>query len=131
MFSKLFQKQFTLHLHFQVKTTNVPKFPSIMANQNATEPLCPKKIIGEDSPLPSDYGLMHVFDLSSQISIEEEEDIAMGQEHLDLTSADTSFEKNENAEPFFVTEVFFVPKSTHQDLCDVHVRKLVLFHFLD
>lgn len=130
MFSKSFQKQFTFHLHFQVRTTNVPKFPSIMANQHATEPLCPKKYTGEHSPLPSEYELTHVFGLSSQISIEDEEDIAMGQEHLDLTSADISFETNQNAEPFFVTEVFFVPKSTHQDLCEMHVRKLFLFYFI-
>lgn len=75
-----------------------------MENQHATEPLCPKEYTGEDSPQPS------VFGLSSQTSIEDEEDIAMhgrSQEHLDLASADISFEANQNAEPFFVTEVIF------------------------
>lgn len=100
---KSFQKQFTFNLHFQVRTTipNIPKFPSIMENQHATEPLCPKKYTGEDSPQPSEFGL------SSQTSIEDEVDIAMGQEHLDLASADISFEANQNTEPFFVTEVIF------------------------
>lgn len=94
-----------------------------MANQHATEPFCSKQYTGEDSPLPSEYGQTHVFGLSAQISIEDEDDIAMGQEHLDFTSADISFETNPNAEPFFVTEVFmFVPKSTHQDSSDRHVR---------
>ncbi|XP_067232505.1 X-ray radiation resistance-associated protein 1 [Chanodichthys erythropterus] len=102
----------------KVRSTNVPKFPSIVANQHATEPLCPKKNTGEDSPLPSEYGLTHVFGLSSQISIEDEEDIAMGQEHLDLTSADTSFETNQNAEPFFVTEINGLNESEYQEELD-------------
>lgn len=135
MFSKSFQKQFTFHLHFQVRTTipNIPKFPSIMENRHATEPLCPKKYTGEDSPQPSEYGLMHVFGLSSQTSIEDEENIAMGQEHLDLASADISFEANQNAEPFFVTEVIFLYLNLHSKTCMICMLEnfFVLFYFPD
>ncbi|XP_077089146.1 X-ray radiation resistance-associated protein 1 isoform X3 [Siphateles boraxobius] len=101
----------------KVRTTipNIPKFPSIMENQHATEPLCPKKYTGEDSPQPSEYGLMNLFGLSSQTSIEDEEDIAMGQGHLDLSSADISFEANQNAEPFFVTEINGLNQSEYQE----------------
>ncbi|XP_056118928.1 X-ray radiation resistance-associated protein 1 [Rhinichthys klamathensis goyatoka] len=104
----------------KVRTTipNIPKFPSIMENQHATEPLCPKKYTGEESPQPSEYGLMHAFGLSSQTSIEDEEDIAMGQEHLDLASADISFEANQDAEPFFVTEINGLNQSEYQEELD-------------
>ncbi|KAG1943540.1 X-ray radiation resistance-associated protein [Pimephales promelas] len=104
----------------KVKTTipNIPKFPSIMENQHATKPLCPKKYTGEESPQPSEYGLMHAFGLSSQTSIEDEEDIVMGQEHLDLPSADISFEANQDAEPFFVTEINGPNQSEYQEELD-------------
>ncbi|XP_067280085.1 X-ray radiation resistance-associated protein 1 isoform X2 [Pseudorasbora parva] len=97
---------------------NIPKFPSIMENQHATEPFSPKKYTGEESPLPSEYGLMHVFGLPSQTSIKDEEDIAMGQEIFDLTSADISFETNPNAEPFFVTEINGLNESEYQEELD-------------
>uniref|UniRef100_A0A671LUB5 X-ray radiation resistance-associated protein 1-like n=1 Tax=Sinocyclocheilus anshuiensis TaxID=1608454 RepID=A0A671LUB5_9TELE len=91
----------------KVKSTvpNVPKFPLITANQHATEMLRSTKCTGQDNPLPLEYGLSRVFGFSSQTSIDDEEDIAIGQEHFDLTSADIFFETNQNAEPFFVTEV--------------------------
>lgn len=99
-------------MYLQVKTLpNVPSFYSITANQHTTEMLCSKECTGQDNPLPSEYGLTHVFGFSSQTSIDDEEDIATGQENFDLTSADIFFETNQNAEPFFVTEViFFAPR---------------------
>uniref|UniRef100_A0A8C1Z628 X-ray radiation resistance associated 1 n=1 Tax=Cyprinus carpio TaxID=7962 RepID=A0A8C1Z628_CYPCA len=97
-------------LPVSVKSTvpNVPKFPSITANQHATEMLSSTKCTGQDYPPPLEYGLSHVFGFSSQTSIDDEEDIAIGQEHFDLTSADISFEMYQNAEPFFVTEVILL-----------------------
>uniref|UniRef100_A0A8C2FDV0 X-ray radiation resistance associated 1 n=1 Tax=Cyprinus carpio TaxID=7962 RepID=A0A8C2FDV0_CYPCA len=101
----------------KVKSTvpNVPKFPSITANQHATEMLSSPKCTGQDNPPPLEYGLSHVFGFSSQTSIDDEEDIAIGQEHFDLTSADISFEMYQNAEPFFVTEVNGLNESEYQE----------------
>ncbi|XP_042567380.1 X-ray radiation resistance-associated protein 1 [Cyprinus carpio] len=97
-----------------VKTT-LSKFPSITANQHSTETLFSKKCTGPDNPLPLEYGLTHVFGFSSQTSIDDEEDIDIGQEHFDLTSADIFFETNQNAEPFFVTEVILLHLETRKD----------------
>ncbi|KAL1253013.1 hypothetical protein QQF64_017706 [Cirrhinus molitorella] len=94
---------------------NVPKFPSIKANQHATEMLCSKECTGQDNPLSFEYGLTHVFGFSSQTSADCEEDIAIGQEHFDLTSADIFFETNQNAELFFVTEVSGLNESEYQE----------------
>ncbi|XP_016365753.1 X-ray radiation resistance-associated protein 1-like [Sinocyclocheilus rhinocerous] len=98
----------------KVKPT-LPKFPSITANQHATETLFSKKCTGQDNPLPLEYGLTHVFGFSSQTSIDDEEDIDIGQEHFDLTSADIFFETNQNAEPFFVTEINGLNESEYQE----------------
>ncbi|KTG34442.1 hypothetical protein cypCar_00010937 [Cyprinus carpio] len=101
----------------KVKSTvpNIPKFPSITANQHAIEMLSSTKCTGQDNPPPLEYGLSHVFGFSSQTSIDNEEDIAIGQEHFDLTSADISFEMYQNAEPFFVTEVNGLNESEYQE----------------
>ncbi|RXN27001.1 chordin 2 [Labeo rohita] len=80
--------------------------------------LCSKECTGQDNPLPSEYGLTHVFGFSSQTSIDDEEDIATGQENFDLTSADIFFETNQNAEPFFVTEVSALNESEYQEDLD-------------
>lgn len=115
---------------------NVPKFPSITANQHATEMLSSTKCTGQDYPPPLEYGLSHVFGFSSQTSIDDEEDIAIGQEHFDLTSADISFEMYQNAEPFFVTEVILLhlePRSLQIKTCMIcmfeHFFFFVLFNF--
>uniref|UniRef100_A0A672MBV3 X-ray radiation resistance-associated protein 1-like n=1 Tax=Sinocyclocheilus grahami TaxID=75366 RepID=A0A672MBV3_SINGR len=103
---------------------NVPKCPSITANQHATETLCSTKCTGQDNPLPLEYALTHVFGFSSQTSIDDEEDIAIGQEHFDLTSADISFETNQNAEPFFVTEVILLHLEPWKDPDDARETEL-------
>ncbi|XP_043077759.1 X-ray radiation resistance-associated protein 1 [Puntigrus tetrazona] len=104
---------------------NTPKFPSITANQHAAETLFSKKYTGQDNPLPLEYGLTHVFGFPSQASIDDEEDIAIGQEHFDLTSADIFFETHRNAEPFFVTELNGLNESEYQeDLDDSKETKL-------
>ncbi|XP_073680363.1 X-ray radiation resistance-associated protein 1 [Garra rufa] len=98
----------------KVKTLpNIPKFPTIKAN--ATETLCSKECTGQDNPLSFEHGLTHAFGFSSQTSIDDEEDIAIGQEHFDLTSADIFFETNQNSEPFFVTEVSGLNDSEYQE----------------
>lgn len=102
----------------KVKTT-LSKFPSITANQHSTETLFSKKCTGPDNPLPLEYGLTHVFGFSSQTSIDDEEDIDIGQEHFDLTSTDIFFETNQNAEPFFVTEINGLNESEYQEDPDV------------
>ncbi|XP_058614267.1 X-ray radiation resistance-associated protein 1 isoform X3 [Onychostoma macrolepis] len=101
----------------KMKTTlpNIPKFPSITANRHATETLFSKKCTGQDNPLPLEYGLTHVFGFSSQTTTDDEEDIAIGQEHFDLTSADILLEANQNAEPFFVTEINGLNDSEYQE----------------
>lgn len=121
-----------------MKTTlpNIPKFPSITANQHATETLFSKKCTGQDNPLPLEYGLTHVFGFSSQTTIDDEEDLAIGQEHFDLTSADIFFEMNQNAEPFFVTEVILLhleTRSLHMKTCMICMLEdfFVLFNFPD
>ncbi|XP_052392811.1 X-ray radiation resistance-associated protein 1 [Carassius gibelio] len=103
----------------KVKSTvpyvHVPKFPSMTANQHATEMLCSKKCTGQDNPPPLEYGLTQVFGFSSQTSIDGEEDTDIDQEQFDLTSADISFEMNQNAEPFFVTEINGLNESEYQE----------------
>ncbi|KTF90484.1 hypothetical protein cypCar_00020953, partial [Cyprinus carpio] len=51
--------------------------------------------------------------------IDDEEDIDIGQEHFDLTSTDIFFETNQNAEPFFVTEINGLNESEYQEDPDV------------
>ncbi|XP_056302678.1 X-ray radiation resistance-associated protein 1 [Danio aesculapii] len=110
----------------KVKTTTsiTPKLDSIMTSPHATEGACSKKFTREDCLLPSAYGLMHVFDLPSQISIKDEEGISVGQEHFDFTYADLSFEMK-NEESFFVTEVNELNESEYQkDSYDAQETKL-------
>lgn len=72
-----------------------------MANQHTSEELFTKKHTGDDSPLSPTCG----DGTSSKASTEEQEDITKGYEYFDMASAGVSCETNQNAEPFFVTEV--------------------------
>ncbi|XP_003200914.4 X-ray radiation resistance-associated protein 1 isoform X1 [Danio rerio] len=111
----------------KVKTTTsiTPKLASIMASPLATKRVYSKKYTSEDCLLPSEYGLMHVFDLPSQISIKDEKDISIGQEHFDFTRAGLSFEMIQNEESFFVTEVNELNESDYQkDSYDAEETKL-------
>ncbi|XP_051955786.1 X-ray radiation resistance-associated protein 1, partial [Xyrauchen texanus] len=99
----------------KTKVPEVPKSPLFMANQQTSEQLCIEKHTREDSPRPPEYGATHVFGSSSQTSIEEEDDIAIGDEHLEMASVDLSCEANQNAESFFVTEVHGLHESDCQE----------------
>ncbi|XP_026052874.1 LOW QUALITY PROTEIN: X-ray radiation resistance-associated protein 1-like [Carassius auratus] len=74
-----------------------------------------KKCSGQANPLPLEYGLTRAFGFSSQTSIDDKEDIDISQDHFDLTSADIFFETNQNAEPFFVTEINGSNESEYQE----------------